>query len=87
MPVGARIEAQPEATLWLHGAQCPGRPVYPVLYRREDRGGSVGGEAGAAGEEVRHNTIFGSQGRMVGSVILSNRFRVQEIGRDCTLGG
>jgi hypothetical protein len=38
------------------------------------------------GDDVRHTTIFDDEGRMVGSVVLPNRFRVEEIGADYLLG-
>lgn len=38
------------------------------------------------GEEIRHTTIFDPEGKMVGSVILPDRFRVFEIGEDYILG-
>jgi len=38
------------------------------------------------GENTRATTIFDPEGRMVGSVVLPNRFRVEEIGEDYLLG-
>lgn len=38
------------------------------------------------GDEVRHTTIFDPEGRMVGSVVLPDAFRVAEIGKDYILG-
>ncbi len=38
------------------------------------------------GEEIRHTTIFDPEGRMVGSVVLPDGFRVYEIGDDYILG-
>jgi hypothetical protein len=38
------------------------------------------------GEEARHTTIFDPEGKMVGSVILPEGFRVFEIGEDYILG-
>jgi len=38
------------------------------------------------GEEIRTTTIFDPEGRMVGSMTLPSRFRVEEIGEDYILG-
>jgi len=43
-------------------------------------------EARVPGEETRFTTIFDPKGRMVGSVILPNRFQAFEIGEDYVLG-
>jgi hypothetical protein len=38
------------------------------------------------GEDVRRTTIFDPEGRMVGSVVIPNRFQIYEIGNDYLLG-